>query len=1055
MDIGRHDFFISYTSADRGWAEWIAWQLEDAGYSTLIQAWDFHAGGNFILDMQRAAENSRRTIAVVSSAYLAALFTHPEWAAALAQDPAGTSGVLVPVRIEACQLTGLLRAVTHVDLVGLDEATAKRTLLARISGERLKPTRPPGFPGGATPVASFQPGFPGPPQALGDLHAALLAGQPVPEFDERTRQQIVRYSPRTIEDYRLARIAEWSQARYALDRRFTRLTLLIDQGTRPGQGTRWQAQPNSFDDLREVLAAAQEPALVLLGPPGCGKSTLLRRLELDLAVDALRAADPAQSWLSFFVPFNRYRPTRPGETLPAPADWLAQEWARRHPLLPALAELLQSGRLVLLLDAVNELPHADEDGYRERIAWWRDFLGEVPAGTRTLFSCRSLDYGAPLSTPEAPVTQVRIEPLGNPQVEEFLTLYDVNRGAALWRQLRGTPQLDLFRSPFYLRLLLAQAGGGGDSGPALSGKAALFTGFIRQALQREITADNPLFRPGALLDKNDHARIIRHEWRNPSELPVRGPLLPALCQLAFALQARRAPGETSRLRVPWDDALELLGDPHGASPLLLHAGVALQILEEQFGDVFFVHQLLQEYFAARALADRPQPALAASAWRAEQISPSLDELLAGLADCDPLPAAPTTGWEESFILAAAMAPAPADFVAALMAVNLPLAGRCAAPPDVILPAALRKDLQQALITRSRDPAADLRARIAAASALGELGDPRFTQHGGIYGDYLLPPLVDIAAGSYPIGSDEGLYEDESPAHEEKIAAFAIAQFPLTNAEWRLFVAAGAYDDERWWAGTAAQAWRRGEGTAEGPKQQWRQNRLWFQDDPRRIENLLSEGRIASKQAKDWQRLLLMSESEFEGQLDDWYPAGRQTQPDYWNDPAYNDPAQPVVGICWYEARAYCAWLSAQTGKRWRLPSESEREAAARGKGGRRYAWGDDFDAGACNTFEAHIRGTTPIGVFPGGDTPEGLVDISGNVWEWTDSVYRPYRPHRSDRRAADAGRDDAAPAETRRVLRGGSWSYGREHARCAARALAGPGNRGNFLGSRLLCVSPA
>jgi formylglycine-generating enzyme required for sulfatase activity len=93
------------------------------------------------------------------------------------------------------------------------------------------------------------------------------------------------------------------------------------------------------------------------------------------------------------------------------------------------------------------------------------------------------------------------------------------------------------------------------------------------------------------------------------------------------------------------------------------------------------------------------------------------------------------------------------------------------------------------------------------------------------------------------------------------------------------------------------------------------------------------------------------------------PSGRQAKPGDWNDPAYNHPAQPVVGISWYEARAYCAWLSAQTGRVYRLPTEAECQAAARGLEGRRYAWGNEFDAARCNSFETHVRGTTPIGVF--------------------------------------------------------------------------------------------
>src|SRR5439155_20102209 len=102
------DFFISYNKADRQWAEWIAWQLEEAGYSTVIQAWDFRPGGNFVLDMQRAAVECERTIAVLSEDYLKSLFTQPEWTAAFAQDPTSAESKLLPVRVRECELKGLL-----------------------------------------------------------------------------------------------------------------------------------------------------------------------------------------------------------------------------------------------------------------------------------------------------------------------------------------------------------------------------------------------------------------------------------------------------------------------------------------------------------------------------------------------------------------------------------------------------------------------------------------------------------------------------------------------------------------------------------------------------------------------------------------------------------------------------------------------------------------------------------------------------------------------------------------------------------------------------------
>jgi hypothetical protein len=158
------DFFISYTSADRPWAEWIAWQLEAVGYTTVLQAWDFRPGSNFIMAMQQAAMEAERTIAVLSPQYLTSRFTQPEWTAAFAQDPRGDKGLLVPVRIQACDPRGLLPQIVYIDLVGLDETAARAALLAGIQQGRAKPTTAPGFPGAQEPAESpgiAPPHFPG------------------------------------------------------------------------------------------------------------------------------------------------------------------------------------------------------------------------------------------------------------------------------------------------------------------------------------------------------------------------------------------------------------------------------------------------------------------------------------------------------------------------------------------------------------------------------------------------------------------------------------------------------------------------------------------------------------------------------------------------------------------------------------------------------------------------------------------------------------------------------------------------------------------------------
>ena len=316
------------------------------------------------------------------------------------------------------------------------------------------------------------------------------------------------------------------------------------------------------------------------------------------------------------------------------------------------------------------------------------------------------------------------------------------------------------------------------------------------------------------------------------------------------------------------------------------------------------------------------------------------------------------------------------------------------------------------------------------------------------GKYLLPPLVDVPRGTYPIGSDEGLYEDEGPAHSVELGPFRIGRFPVTNTEWALFMKAEGYDDERWWVTAEDKEWQRGEGTAEGPKRQERENRELFQRNFDQIRGWQQDGRITSVQAEWWERIAQMGDCEFESLLEEWFPPGRQTKLAYWNDDAYDNPAQPVVGISWHEARAYCAWLSVQSDRNFRLPTEAEWEAAARGIEGRPYAYGDDFDASRCNAFETHIRRTTPVGVFPGGETPEGLVDMCGNTWEWTSSLYKPYLYDVAD------GREHPKTGDGRRVLRGGSWADGRVNARAVYRFWNDPYYRLSDVGFRLLCASP-
>lgn len=147
---------------------------------------------------------------------------------------------------------------------------------------------------------------------------------------------------------------------------------------------------------------------------------------------------------------------------------------------------------------------------------------------------------------------------------------------------------------------------------------------------------------------------------------------------------------------------------------------------------------------------------------------------------------------------------------------------------------------------------------------------------------------------------------------------------------------------------------------------------------------------------------------------------------------------PVTNVSKTDANAYCKWISKSLGSTFRLPSEAEWEQAARGSDTRIYPWGDNFDPWRCNTIESGKKQTTPAGSYsPGGDSPLGVTDTAGNVWEWTKSVMKPY-PYKGD---------DGQSGKY--VVRGGAWYYSRALARCSSREAMLPDYISPAIGFRL------
>lgn len=174
-------------------------------------------------------------------------------------------------------------------------------------------------------------------------------------------------------------------------------------------------------------------------------------------------------------------------------------------------------------------------------------------------------------------------------------------------------------------------------------------------------------------------------------------------------------------------------------------------------------------------------------------------------------------------------------------------------------------------------------------------------------------------------------------------------------------------------------------------------------------------------------------------------------PDSWDAgrPPKGKESHPVVTVTWHDALAYCEWLGKMTSKRVTLPSEAEWEKAARGdKDERSYPWGENIDTTRLNTHALGLRETSLVGIFLEGASPYGVLDLIGNVWEWTRSILNdkkypyPYKP--------EDGRENLNDENAPRVLRGGSFYGYFDFARCSFRFHGHPDLRDDLNGFRVV-----
>ncbi len=829
--------------------------------------------------------------------------------------------------------------------------------------------------------------------------------------------------------------------------------------------------------LLKALAEPEAAHAVLLGDPGSGKTTFVNYLTYRLAEVAAGNGSPddlpealRDLWPMRLILREAARYLPPDAHGTADMLWkavhadltqrLGEVAAER--LLPYLqARLVRRG--FFLLDGLDEVPaaHRRRECLLEAI---QSLLGTLQPGGRVLLTARPYAYADPeWQLPGLPI--LALAPFNEEQVSRFVARWyqavgpvmswgpeeSQGRGEQLSTALQERPRLgDLASRPLLLTLMTTLHTSWGQ---LPEDRAELYEESVKLLLSRWQRARTVRMPEGEEEQPGITAKL-------DTELH---PLRRALEQLAYAAHARQgeaAERDDAPAGIPEQEVLaalcQVLPQDVNATAVLPYLKYRAGLLLERRPGVYaFPHRSFQEYLAACHLAETEK-----------DFGGRLRELIWDDA----------TWWREVFLLGVGKAqqgglsnavavvntlvhselidvvePTTTHWYAAALAgtalLDLDLAGQLDAPPHH---RALLRRVRRWLVALVEAGHLSPRERLEAGDVLGRLGDPRpgvgTVPLGGAGSE--IPDIlwVKIPAGPFLMGSvddDAEAYPDEKTQHKLTLPDYYIARYPVTNAQFRPFVEGDGYENPDYWT-KQGWAWRQG---AEPDLSPW--------DD--------------------------YSDEDFKRRSREWLagrPVEKRDRHFWWNDSRWGAPTRPVVGVTWFEAVAYTRWLEERLKvasfklKVWQdkkivnvnlqratfnlqLPSEAEWEKAARGGlpsperrgvGGevQKYPWGNDWQENCANIETVGLEQTNPVGMFPAGASPYGVLEMSGNVWEWTRSRWGERSVMQVEYGYPYNSADGREQLEGMKILilRGGSWYNDLRNARCAFR----PGNLPDFFG---------
>ena len=770
------------------------------------------------------------------------------------------------------------------------------------------------------------------------------------------------------------------------------------------EGGRGEGQPGGAG-RRLLKQALGQKRLAVIGDPGSGKTTFLRWIAWVVSGDRLgETHEAAQERLGLsetYIPvipvwvriadWLEHIDSAKAQHLQCPtrsdsASWLphflghSADDANQGLDASWFTDKLKTGKLLVLLDGLDEAPDERQRAQALRL---------IRAVAKAYGDCPLVVTSRPVAYADRSALPVfdlsRIEPLGDEAVATFLTRWS----QALFKD--NTAGADKHRKDL-LAALHAR-----PNIRRLARNTVMLT-----ALAVVHWNEKRLPEQRAELYESILGWLARSREQRPGRpLPER--TLEILRELALAMHLHP---DGRQVQVPRRWAAEQIAGAFGdlkshisvdrAERFLQEEEIDSGILVSRGRDIRFWHLTFQEYLAARAVGGRgegKQRSLLlehprrfyAPEWRElvlllggvlytqgrEKVDGLLQAVLEELhSDADPSLAqqARTAG----LLGALVQDLAPFDYT----------------PTD----ARYARLMQAALAVFDRDQARTMpvETRIEAAEALGQAGDPRLQDEAQRWVDIPGGRLLMGAqkADSKQPGYDKEADDNEGPPHRVTLDAFRIGRWPVTVAEYALFLDDGGYADARWWQA--------------GGHGQWSE------------------------------------------------PNGWADQLQHPNRPVIAVSWLEAAAYCaWLTARRRATGLERSPQERVRLPTEAEWEFAARGTEGRRYPWGKTQPVPELLNFNSNVGAETPVGLYPAGATAEGVLDLAGNVWEWCADWYSD--AYYQDCFAQGTIRNPEGPEKgSSRLLRGGSWNYVTRNARAAIRNFDDPVGRYDDIGFRVL-----